>query len=79
MAKKRKPKVGRKPKRMPTVVIRLTLSLDPTRHANLIRQLQAAPERNRAIVAIDLMENGLPDDAPPLALGAEIDSSIDDL
>ena len=80
MARKRKRGPGRPPNKNRAIVTRLVLSLDPIEHAGLISKLMAAPPRGRAAIAIDLMTNGLPIDAPTVAMHSiQIDSSIDDL
>ncbi len=79
MARKRKRGPGRPPNKNRAIVIRLVLSLDPIEHAGLISKLMAAPPRGRAAIAIDLMTNGLPIDAPTVAMHSSQNSSIDDL
>jgi hypothetical protein len=80
MPRKRKRLPGRPPNEHQAIVIRLVLSLDPIKHADLIAKLLAAPARGRAAIAIDLMINGLPEDSSqPTVEAMEIDSSIDDL
>jgi|688.fasta_scaffold12342_5 hypothetical protein len=58
MAKKVKAKVikrGRKKKRIPSVVYRLTWSLDPVAHAGLIAVLESLPPRQRSQYILDIV------------------------
>jgi hypothetical protein len=58
MAKKVKAKVikrGRKKKRIPSVVYRLTWSLDPVAHAGLIAALESLPARQRSQYVLDIV------------------------
>lgn len=61
MAKRGKSKVKRgRPKRaVKAVVIRLVLTLDPAKDADLITQFSQVEERGKAALAIRLMRSGL--------------------
>lgn len=77
MARKRKPGAGRKPKARKAIVLRLVLSLDPIDDADLISKFSQAPERGKALLAINLMRNGMPNQAPVLVSGKAV-IDIDD-
>ena len=77
MARKRKPGAGRKPKARKAIILRLVLSLDPKDDADLISKFSQAPERGKALLAINLMRNGMPNQAPVLVSGKVV-IDIDD-
>ncbi len=55
MAKKAKVTRGRKKKRIPSIVYRLTFSLDPIAHAAIIALLESIPQRKRSQYVLDML------------------------
>ena len=55
MAKRVKVQRGRKKKRIPSIVYRLTFSLDPIAHAAIIALLESIPQRKRSQYVLDML------------------------
>lgn len=55
MAKKAKVTRGRKKKCIPSIVYRLTFSLDPIAHAAIIALLESIPQRKRSQYVLDML------------------------
>lgn len=55
MAKRSKAKRGRPPKKIKSVVYRVTFSLDPVKHAPIIALMESTPDGQRSQTLIDVL------------------------